>query len=58
MFSSERSVGRTMEGIEEVLRKFRLSEEKRVGVQLEEEEVVIGVLECKQSLIGKVWGDK
>ena len=45
-----------MENIEEVLRKFKLSEEEREGVRLDEEEVAKGSLECKQSLIGKVWG--
>ncbi|XP_027090153.2 uncharacterized protein [Coffea arabica] len=52
------SVGGAMESIKEVLRKFKLSEEEREGVRLDEEEVAKGFLECKQSLIGKVWGEK
>ena len=47
-----------MDSIEEVLRKFKLSEEERDGVCLEEEEMAQGVRECELSLIGKVWGDK
>lgn len=47
-----------MENIEDILRRFNLSEEERDGVRLEKEEVAKGVLECNMSLIGRVWGDK
>lgn len=43
-----------MDNIEEVLRRFKLSEGDRGGICLEEEEVAKGVLEYKLSLIGKV----
>ncbi|XP_071929195.1 uncharacterized protein [Coffea arabica] len=55
---SVESVGGAMENIEEVLRKFKLSEEENEGVRLDEEVVAKGFLECKQSLIGKMWGEK
>ena len=54
---SGQAVGR-MENIEEVLRKFKLSEEEREGVCLEEKEVAKRVLVCRLSLIRKVWGEK
>lgn len=47
-----------MDGIEEVLRRFKLSDGEREGVSLDDEELAPGVEECKLSLIGKVWGDK
>ena len=43
-----------MERIEEVLRKFPLSESEREGVCLENEKLEEGIKECKLSLIGKV----
>ena len=43
-----------MENIEDVLRRFKLSEEEREGIRLDEKEVAKEILECKQSLIGKV----
>ena len=49
-----RSMGRTMENIEEVLRRFKLSKEERDGVCLDEVDMAKGVLECKLSLVGKV----
>ena len=47
-----------MENIEEVLRRFKFSEKERDGVHLDNKEMAKGVLECKLSLIGKVWGEK
>ena len=47
-----------MDHIEEVLRKFTLSEEERTSICLEEGELERGIKECELSLIGKVWGEK
>ena len=47
-----------MDNIEEVLRRFKLLEKERERVCLEDKEVAKGVLECKLSLIGKVWDEK
>nr|XP_027101523.1 uncharacterized protein LOC113722408 [Coffea arabica] len=45
-----------MEHIEEVMRKFTLSESEREGVCLGKEELEKGIKECRLSLIGRVWG--
>ena len=43
-----------MEHIEELLRKFTLSESEREGVCLGNEKLEKGIKECRLSLIGKV----
>ena len=47
-----------MEHIEEVMRKFTLSESEREGVCLGKEELEKGIKECRLSLIGSVWGER
>ena len=46
------------EDLEEVLRKFVLSEKEAGGIQIEGEDVLQSLDECKRSVIGKVFGDK
>ncbi|XP_027182378.1 uncharacterized protein LOC113780799 [Coffea eugenioides] len=46
------------EELEEVLRKFVLTEAEVDGVELDGSDVVHGVAECKLSIIGKVIGEK
>ncbi|XP_027157572.1 uncharacterized protein LOC113759204 [Coffea eugenioides] len=47
-----------MDTLEEVMRRFSLSNSEKEGVWLDEEEITKGVEECSLSLIGKVWGEK
>ena len=46
------------EELEEVLRKFALSEKEVSGVQINGEDVSKGLAECKVSIIDKVRGEK
>lgn len=47
-----------MEEIEEVLKKFKLSNTEHEGIWLGEDDLAKGVEECSLSLIGKVGGEK
>ncbi|GER32678.1 RNA-directed DNA polymerase [Striga asiatica] len=42
----------------EKMRKFKLSDKEENGLQIEEEDFALALKDCKQSLIGKVYGDK
>ena len=46
------------EELEEVLRKFELTDKEVNGIQLEGGEVFQGIEECKMGIIGKVVGEK
>ena len=47
-----------VEELEEVLRKFVLSEKETNGIQIEGTDAIQGLAECRKSIIGKVAGDK
>lgn len=42
----------------ERLRRFQLSTEEVVGIEIEEVDVVDSKEECSRSLVGKIYGDK
>ena len=46
------------EELEEVMRKFVLSDREVGGIQIEGEDVFQSLEECNRNIIGKVFGDK
>ena len=52
------SIAAMAEELEEVMRKFDLSEKEEAGIQIAGDDIFQGVAECKMSIIGKVIGEK